>query len=133
MSIITQTDFPFSAAVAGNWYHTLANSNTVDVNGLLKDSSSKLCPIIHWNAIWHHRIATEIAAQVFDGTKVEKDLLENYRLKYLKMFSTLPLKSNKSFSYYVGACSLDAITDNYDKRNLERLHLIIVSMVLKRL
>ena len=125
MSIITQTVFPFSAAVAGNWYHTLANSNTVDVNGLLKDSSSKLCPIIHWNAIWHHRIATEIAAQVFDGTKVEKDLLENYRLKYLKMFSTLPLKSNKSFSYYVGACSLDAITDNYDKRNLERLHLII--------
>ena len=40
------------------------------------------------------------------------------------MFSTLPLKSNKSFSYYVGACSLDAITKNYDKTNLERLQSI---------
>ena len=124
MSIITQMVLPFSAGVAGNWYHTLTKGNTADVNALLKDSSSKLCPIIHWNAIWHHRIATEIATQIFDGLRVQEDLVQKYRKKYLRMFSTLPLKSNKSFSYYVGACSLDAITKNYDKTNLERLHSI---------
>jgi len=124
MSIITQMVLPFSAGVAGNWYHTLTNSSTVNVNALLKDSSSKLCPIIHWNAIWHHRIATEIATQIFDGLRVQEDLVQKYRKKYLRMFSTLPLKSNKSFSYYVGACSLDAITKNYDKTNLERLQSI---------
>ena len=124
MSIITQMVLPFSAGVAGNWYHTLTNSSTVNVNALLKDSSSQLCPIIHWNAIWHHRIATEIATQIFDGLRVQEDLVLKYRKKYLRMFSTLPLKSNKSFSYYVGACSLDAITKNYDKTNLERLQSI---------
>ena len=129
MSIIAQMVLPFSAGVAGNWYHTLTKGNTVDVNGLLKDSSSKLCPIIHWNAIWHHRIATEIATQIFDGLRVQEDLVQNYRKKYLRMFSTLPLKSNKSFSYYVGACSLDAITKNYDKTNLERLHSITEKLV----
>ncbi len=129
MSIITQMVLPFSAGIAGNWYHTLTKGNTVDVNGLLKDSSSKLCPIIHWNAIWHHRIATEIATQIFDGVRVQEDLVQKYRKKYLRMFSTLPLKSNKSFSYYVGACSLDAITKNYDKTNLERLHSITEKLV----
>ena len=124
MSIITQMVLPFSAGVAGNWYHTLTNSSTVNVNALLKDSSSQLCPIIHWNAIWHHRIATEIATQSFDGLRVQEDLVQKYRKKYLRMFSTLPLRSNKSFSYYVGACSLDAITKNYDKTNLERLQSI---------
>ena len=124
MSIITQMVLPFSAGVAGNWYHTLTNSSTVNVNALLKDSSSQLCPIIHWNAIWHHRIATEIATQIFDGLRVQEDLVQKYRKKYLRMFSTLPLRSNKSFSYYVGACSLDAITKNYDKTNLERLQSI---------
>ena len=124
MSIITQMVLPFSAGVAGNWYHTLTNSSTVNVNALLKDSSSQLCPIIHWNAIWHQRNATEIATQIFDGLRVQEDLVLKYRKKYLRMFSTLPLKSNKSFSYYVGACSLDAITKNYDKTNLERLQSI---------
>jgi hypothetical protein len=33
----------------------------------------------------------------------------------------MPLKSNKSFSYFVGACALDALTHTYTQKNLHTL------------
>ena len=130
MSIIKQMVFSFSASVAGNWYHSITQPNhKVDIQKFLEENSSNLCPIIHWSAIWHHRIATEISAQLFDGLQVNSQTLETYRKNYLRMFSTLPLKSNKSFSYYVGACALDAATNIYNKNNLERLHSITDTLV----
>ncbi len=131
MSLIKQLFNPLSTGQAGTYYHGLSNKEVTpaylfDTHG--KDGT--LCPIISWNPIWQHRIAGELAAQLNENSHtIARDQLETYRRDYMRMWSTLPLKSNKSFSYFVGACALDALTNTYTKRNLDKLLKITLKLV----
>ena len=66
---------------------------------------------VHWNAIWHHRLAIEIACQFKEngdcGTYINE--LLKYHKEYKKLYSTMPLCSNKSISHYIGICALDCL------------------------
>ena len=75
---------------------------------------------IHWNAIWSHRIAMEISCQLFEQGDVGTYLkaMEKYWQEYKKLYSTMPLCSNKSISHYVGQCSLDAVLGKVNERNI---------------
>ena len=64
---------------------------------------------VHWNAIWSHRLAMEIACQLSGDYGTYLNPLESYWKEYKKLYSTMPLCSNKSISHYVGQCCLDAV------------------------
>ncbi len=75
---------------------------------------------VHWNAIWSHRLAMEVACQLSEngdyGTYF--NALEEYWKQYKKLYSTMPLCSNKSISHYVGQCSLDAVLGKENEKNI---------------
>ena len=75
---------------------------------------------IHWNAIWHHRLAMEIACQIDEIGDYHTywKSLEDYARGYSQLYSTMPLCSNKSISHYVGQCSLDAILNKTNEKNI---------------
>ena len=85
----------------------------------------------HWNAIWHHRLALEIACQIKEGDSHlsdqmkegndwtnYSDQLEEYHKEYSKIYSTMPLCSNKSVSHYIGQCALDALLNKVNEKNI---------------
>ena len=124
MSIMTQLFNPLSAGQAGTYYHQLCKEE-ITPKFLVNEYGigGALIPLIHWNPIWNHRIAIEIAAQLNQDKNhlIPRDKLETYRQTYQRAWSTMPLKSNKSFSYFVGACALDALTHTYTQKNLHTL------------
>ena len=132
MSLMTQTFRPLSAGEAGTYYHQLTKKE-VTPKFLINEYGIKgaLIPLIHWNPIWNHRIAIEIAAQLYEDEKhlIPRDKLEIYRKTYQRAWSTMPLKSNKSFSYFVGAVALDALTNTYTQKNLDTLLSITEKLV----
>ena len=73
---------------------------------------------IHWNAIWHHRLAMEIACQLSGDYGTYLKELESYWKEYKKLYSTMPLCSNKSISHYVGQCCLDAVLRKVNEKNI---------------
>ena len=75
---------------------------------------------IHWNAIWHHRLAMEIACQVSEAGDYHTFQvgLEDYWRGYKQLYSTMPFCSNKSISHYVGQCALDAVLWKKDEKNI---------------
>lgn len=74
----------------------------------------------HWNAIWHHRLAIEIACQMKEGKDWGSNLeqLEEYHKQYSQLYSTMPLCSNKSVSHYIGQCALDALLNKVNEKNI---------------
>ena len=84
-----------------------------------------------WNPIWSHRIAMEIACQLVESQDYGTFLkpLIKYRDEYEKMYSTMPLCSNKSISHYVGLCALDAVLNNVNEKHLTRLAVIFNRVV----
>ena len=103
-----------STAVIANTYHELA-ANKISVSSLSPFEQwlprKVLGMRIHWNAIWSHRLAMEIACKLSDNGDVGTFLrsVETYWKEYKKLYSTMPLCSNKSISHYVGQCCLDAL------------------------
>ena len=86
MSIINQLIRPASTAVAANHYSNLVNRKTtpaIIAGEVVKNGS--MCPIFHWNAIWHHRVAVELCAQLFEN----KD--QNFPQFLNKLFQILHL------------------------------------------
>ena len=86
MSIMTQTFSALSAGESGTYYHQLCKKeitpkfliNEYGING-------SLIPLLHWSPIWPHRIAVEIAAQLFEKPEthlIPRDKLETYRKTY---------------------------------------------------
>jgi len=133
MILLNQLLKSIGAAEASNHFHFLTKKeetcaylvSNLGING-------KLCPIFHWNAIWHHRIAVEISAQLFeDSDKIApiRESLKVYRENYNRMYSTMPLRSNKSFSYYLGAIALDAINEEYNEKNFKTFYRITKHLV----
>jgi hypothetical protein len=125
MSMMIQLFKPLSTGQSGTYYHELCKKE-VTPSFLINEYGIKgaLIPLISWNPIWNHRIAGEIAAQLHKHKSlITRDKLELYRKTYQRAWST-GIKSNKSFSYFVGACALDAITNTYTLKNLETLRKI---------
>jgi hypothetical protein len=123
--MMTQLFKPLSTGQSGTYYHELCKKE-VTPSFLINEYGIKgaLIPLVSWNPIWNHRIAGEIAAQLHeDRNLIARDKLELYRKTYQRAWST-GIKSNKSFSYFVGACALDAITNTYTLKNLETLRKI---------
>ena len=81
----------------------------------------------HWNAIWHHRLAMEIAAQVWEKNLIKHYVseLQDYHSGYSTLLSTKPLASNKSISHYVGQCALDCVVNQISKNNLKSLYTVL--------
>ena len=84
-----------------------------------------------WNPIWSHRLAIEIACQLVESKDYGTFLkpLIKYRDEYEKMYSTMPLCSNKSISHYVGLCALDAVLRNVNEKHITRLAAIFNHVV----
>jgi len=103
-----------STAKVANTYHSLARKD-IKLKELLpfnKWLPTKILGVrAHWNAIWHHRLAIEIACQFREngdcGTYIHE--LNKYYKEYKKLYSTMPLCSNKSISHYIGQCALDCL------------------------
>tara|TARA_R100000234_G_scaffold12449_1_gene6907 strand:- start:463 stop:1653 length:1191 start_codon:yes stop_codon:yes gene_type:complete len=74
----------------------------------------------HWNAIWTHRLALEVACQMKESSEYGNYLSElvKYHKAYSQLYSTMPLCSNKSISHYVGLCALDALLSEGNEKNL---------------
>ena len=74
----------------------------------------------HWNAIWTHRLALEVACQMKEagGWANHLNELVDYQKAYRQLHSTMPLCSNKSISHYVGLCAIEALTGQVDEKNL---------------
>ena len=112
-----------STAVIANTYHELA-ANKISVSSLSPFEQwlprKVLGMRIHWNAIWSHRLAMEIACKLSDNGDVGTFLrsVETYWKEYKKLYSTMPLCSNKSISHYVGQCCLDALLGKVDEKNI---------------
>ena len=112
-----------SATVIANTYHDLVNKK-LRVGNLTPFEqwlpTKVLGMRVHWNAIWSHRLAMEIACQLSEngdyGTYFKA--LEEYWRQYKKLYSTMPLCSNKSISHYVGQCSLDAVLGKVNEKNI---------------
>ena len=112
-----------STAEVGEAYHDLSKKRT---------NVGKLSPFtqwlprkyifwrIHWNAIWHHRLAMEISCQVYEMGDYHTfwKSIEDYAKRYSQLYSTMPLCSNKSISHYVGQCALDAILNKTNEKNI---------------
>ena len=115
----------YSRADVAKAYHQLADKEIAVTNLMpFKDWLPRKKPLlgrrVSWNAIWAHRLAIEIACQ-FDelgdsGTYIKE--LQSYHKEYKKLYSTLPLVSNKSISHYVGQCALDALLCVPNERNI---------------
>ena len=104
-----------STAEVGEAYHDLSKKRT---------NVGKLSPFtqwlprkyifwrIHWNAIWHHRLAMEISCQVYEMGDYHTfwKSIEDYAKGYSQLYSTMPLCSNKSISHYVGPVSYTHLT-----------------------
>lgn len=134
MALYNQFLKPSSTQTASKLYNSLVKEDISieDAVSLLQDGT--MCPIIHWNAIWHHRIAVELCARLYENPDLieeNRECLENYRAMYNRMFSTLPLKSNKSFSYYLGAIALDAalVVKKDRSKNINRFFSIVEKLV----
>lgn len=134
MSIVNQLVKPASTAVAANHYSNLVNRKTTPViiaGEVVKNGS--MCPIFHWNAIWHHRVAVELCAQLFEDKEQTLAIfgdLKKYQKMYNRMYSTMPLRSNKSFSYYLGVVALDALLESAKnkQKHLKVFHNIITHL-----
>ena len=115
----------YSTADVAKAYHQLVNKQIAVTNLMpFKEWLPRKIPLlgrrVSWNAIWAHRLAIEIACQ-FDelgdsGTYIKE--LQSYHKEYKKLYSTLPLVSNKSISHYVGQCALDALLCVPNERNI---------------
>jgi len=144
MSMMIQLFKPLSTGQSSTYYHQLCKKE-VSPSFLINEYGVKgaLIPLISWNNIWHTRIAGEIAAQIYEDGKLiisptaritfnlsyPRHKLEAYRKTYQRAWSTMPIKSNKSFSHLVGACALDAITNTYTLKNIETLRKITDHLV----
>ena len=133
MSIVNQLIKPASTAVAANHYSDLVNKRVEPSEILDKISNGSMCPIFHWNAIWHHRVVVELCAQLFEDKEQTAILfvdLKKYQRMYNRMYSTMPLRSNKSFSYYLGVVALDALlcSKNNREKHLKVFHNIITHL-----
>jgi len=134
MALYNQFLKPSSTQAASKLYNNLVKEKVSieDAISVLQDGA--MCPIVHWNAIWHHRIAVELCARLYENPELiekNREALENYRAMYNRMFSTLPLKSNKSFSYYLGAIALDAtlLVKKDRSKNINKFSSIVVKLV----
>jgi len=134
MSLYNQLVKPKSASSASIIYKSLADESISPRQAIKILSDGSMCPIVHWNAIWHHRIAVELCARLckdpFEFEGVYDDLFV-YQQAYNRMFSTMPLRSNKSFSYYLGAIALDAtlLSKKDSEKNLKVFHNIVTHLV----
>ena len=116
---------PSTAKVAST-YHSLVKKD-IKLNKLLpfeKWLPTKILGIrSHWNAIWHHRLAIEIACQFNEdgdcGTYINE--LNKYYKEYKKLYSTMPLCSNKSISHYIGQCALDCLLCKPNEKHIATL------------
>ena len=112
-----------SAAEIANTYHDLARKK-LRVGNLTPFKqwlpTKVLGRRVHWNAIWSHRLAMEIACQLSEAGDygTYHKALEEYWKQYKKLYSTMPLCSNKSISHYVGQCSLDAVLGKVNEKNI---------------
>ena len=112
-----------STAEIANTYHDLAKKKLYvgNLTPFEQWLPTKVLGIrVHWNAIWSHRLAMEVACQLSEtgdyGTYLSP--LEEYWRQYKKLYSTMPLCSNKSISHYVGQCSLDAVLGKVSEKNI---------------
>ena len=112
-----------STAEIANTYHDLAKKKLYVGNLIPFEQwlpKKVLGMRVHWNAIWSHRLAMEVACQLSEngdyGTYFKA--LEEYWRQYKKLYSTMPLCSNKSISHYVGQCSLDAVLGKVNENNI---------------
>ena len=86
---------------------------------------------VSWNPIWSHRLAIEIACKLTENGDYATFLkpLIKFRDEYEKMYSTMPLCSNKSISHYIGLCALDAVLQNVNEKHISRLAVIFAKVV----
>jgi len=104
-----------STAKTAERYHSLANKRITPKCLFPLDQwvPRKIFPDFrfHWNAIWTHRLALEVACQMDEEGNYGNYLNEliSYHDAYKQLYSTMPLCSNKSISHYVGICALDAL------------------------
>ena len=127
---------PLNHLNEGDYTFLVAGSILTSV-GSLGDFHQYLPPKIlpgfrcSWNPIWSHRLAIEIACRLSEdgdyGTFLKP--LIKYRDEYEKMYSTMPLCSNKSISHYVGLCALDALLKNVNEKHISRLAVIFNQVV----
>ena len=113
-----------STAEVGEAYHKFSKKE-IRLGGLtpfVQWLPRKYCKLwrIHWNAIWSNRLAMEIACQIDEMGDYHTwyTSLEEYWKEYNKLYSTMPLCSNKSISHYVGQCSLDAVLGKTIENNI---------------
>jgi hypothetical protein len=114
-----------STAVVANTYHQLA-AKQIKLTNLMPftDWLPRKIPLlgmrVSWNAIWHHRLAIEICCQFSEngdyGTYIKE--LQSYYKEYKKLYSTMPLCSNKSISHYIGQCALDCLLCIPNKKHI---------------
>ena len=124
----------YSTADVASAYHQLA-AKQIKLTNLMPftDWLPRKIPLlgmrVSWNAIWHHRLAIEIACQFSEngdyGTYIKE--LQSYYKEYKKLYSTLPLVSNKSISHYIGQCALDCLMCVPDKK-----HIITLSRIFSK-
>ena len=106
---------PSTAKVAAVYHQLAAKQTKLAVVLVVGSHLPRKIPLIgwrlHWNAIWYHRLAMEIACQMKEGKDWGSylDQLEEYHKKYSQLYSTMPFCSNKSVSHYIGQCALDAL------------------------
>ena len=115
-----------SVAEVANTYHSLARKDIKlrELMPFYKWLPTKILGVrIHWNAIWHHRLAIEIACQFNEegdcGTYIHE--LNKYYKEYKKLYSTMPLCSNKSISHYIGQCALDCLLRKPNEKHIVTL------------
>ena len=121
-----------SVAEVANTYHSLARKDIKlkELMPFYKWLPTKILGVrIHWNAIWHHRLAIEIACQFNEegdcGTYINE--LNKYYKEYKKLYSTMPLCSNKSISHYIGQCALDCLL-----RKPNEMHIVTLAEIFNR-
>ena len=116
-----------STAKTAEQYHSLVK-NRIAVHSLFPLKQwvpRKIFPKFrfHWNAIWTHRLALEVACQMKEagGWATHLKELDDYQTAYRQLHDTMPLCSNKSISHYVGLCAIEALTGKIEEKNLVTL------------
>ena len=91
-----------STAQTAEQYHSLVK-NRISVHSLFPLKQwvpRKIFPKFrfHWNAIWTHRLALEVACQMKEtgGYANYLNELVDYHKAYSQLYSTMPLCTNKS-------------------------------------
>ena len=118
---------PSTAKVAAVYHKLAAKQTKLAVVLVVGPRLPRKIPLIgwrlHWNAIWHHRLAMEIACQMKEGKDWASYLnqLEEYHKEYSQLYSTMPFCSNKSVSHYIGQCALDALLNKVNEKNIMTL------------